>query len=168
MITTVGVFGTHIEARRTIEELHSFGVPTNDISYLYTNTDGEVIDAQSSSKVGEGVTAGATTGAVLGAIAGLVVANGILPGIGTLFVAGPLAAAFGFSGVAAATVAGAATGLAAGGLIGALVNFGISDADAQIYQDFIQKGNVLVIARSDMGTREIFVNNGARQIGIYS
>ena len=168
MTTTVGVFTTHVEARRAIDELQAFGIQSSDISYLYTNIEGEVMDAQSGDKVGEGITSGAATGAVLGAIAGLVVANGILPGIGTLIVAGPLAAALGFTGAAATAVAGAATGLAAGGFIGALANMGISDADAQIYQDFIQKGSVLVISRSELATREIFVNNGAKQIGIYS
>ena len=167
-MTTIGVFGTHAQARKAIDELEAFGVASSDISYLYTNADGEVTDAQSDSKVGDGLATGATTGAVLGAIAGLVVANGVLPGIGTLFVAGPIAAALGFTGVAATAVAGAATGLAAGGLIGVFANLGISDADATIYQDFIRSGNLLVIVHSATSMQDVFNRAGARQIGVYS
>ncbi len=167
-MTTIGAFGTHMQARQAIDELQAFGVPLSDISYLYINAEGELTDAHSAEKVGEGVGAGATTGAVLGAIAGLVVANGVLPGLGTLIVAGPLAAALGFTGAAATAVAGAATGLAAGGLIGALVNLGISNEDAAIYQDFIRSGNVLVVVHAQTSMQDVFNRAGAKQIGVYS
>ena len=167
-MTTVGVYSTHADAQRAIEELRAFGVADADISYLYTNVQGDVTDGNSGDKVASGTGTGATTGAVLGAIAGLAVAEGILPGLGGLIVAGPLAAALGLTGIAATTVAGAATGLVAGGLIGALVNLGISQEDAGIYQDFIKSGNVLVIAHADRSTRDIFIATGAKQIGQYS
>ena len=167
-MTTVGVYTTHADAQRAIAELRAFGVADADISYIYTNVKGDVTDATSGNKVGSGVSTGAATGAVLGAIAGLVVAEGLLPGLGSLIVAGPLAAALGLSGAAATTVAGAATGLAAGGLIGGLVNLGISQEDASIYQDFIRSGNVLIIAHAANSTRDIFINTGAKQIGQYS
>lgn len=168
MTTTVGVYDTHAAAKQAIDELRAFGVSNADISYLYTDIDGDVTDSHTSDKVGSGAATGATTGAVLGAIAGLVVANGILPGLGSLIVAGPLASALGFTGAAAMTVAGAATGLAAGGLIGALANLGISDEDAVIYQDFIKGGKVLVVAHTPLSTRDIFVHTGAQQIGVYT
>ena len=167
-MTTVGVYTTHAAAQRAIEELRAFGVADADISYLYTNVEGDVTDGNSGDKVGSGTATGATTGAIIGAVAGLVVANGILPGLGSLIVAGPLAAALGLTGVAATTVAGAATGLVAGGLIGALVNLGISSEDAAIYQDYITKGSVLVIAHAATSTRDIFIHTGAQQIGQYS
>lgn len=167
-MTTVGVYSTHAAAQQAISELRAFGVADSDISYLYTDVHGDVTDANSGDKVASGTGAGATTGAVLGAIAGLAVAEGILPGLGALIVAGPLAAALGLTGMAATTVAGAATGLVAGGLIGALVNLGISQEDASIYQDFIKSGNVLVIAHAERSTRDIFIATGAKQIGQYS
>ena len=167
-MTTIGVFSTHIEARAAIDELRALGIGDTDISYLYTNINGDIKDANSDSKLGEGTTAGATTGAVLGAIAGLVVANGVLPGLGTLLVAGPLATALGFTGAAATTVAGAMTGLAAGGLVGALVNIGVSDEDARLYEDLVRTGNVLVVAREGaVSARDVFIRHGARQIGTY-
>ena len=168
MTTTVGVFSTHADAKRAIDELRAFGVADADISYLYTNAKGEITDAHGGDKVKEGTTSGAATGAVLGAVAGFGVAEGVLPGLGGLIVAGPLAAAIGFTGAAATTVAGAMTGLAAGGLIGALSNLGVKDEDAVIYQDYIRSGNVLVVAHAAMSTSEIFARTGAKQIGIYS
>ena len=167
-MTTIGVFTTHASARAAIDDLRTMGVADADISYLYTNIDGDIKDAHTDSKVGEGTAAGATTGAVLGAIAGFAVANAVLPGIGTLLVAGPLAAALGLTGVAATTVAGAMTGLAAGGIVGALANIGVSEEDAKLYEDLVRSGNVLVVARSGaVSAREVFVNHGAKQIGTY-
>ena len=155
MNTTVGVFSTHKEAENTINELKSFGVPQEDLSYIYVDLRGDMHD--DISKVVPGAATGAATGAVVGAIAGLVVANGLLPGLGTLFVAGPLAAAVGLTGAAATTAAGAATGLAAGGLLGGLVNIGIDNTDAALYESLVEKGDVLVIAKSNLSTQEIFM-----------
>ena len=167
-MTTIGVFTTHASARGAIDDLRSIGVADADISYLYTDIDGYIKDAHSDSKVGEGTAAGATTGAVLGAIAGFAVANAVLPGVGTLLVAGPLAAALGLTGVAATTVAGTMTGLAAGGIVGALANIGVSEEDAKLYEDLVRSGNVLVVARSGaVSAREVFVQHGAKQIGTY-
>ena len=167
-MTTIGVFTTHASARAAIDELRAMGVADADISYLYTNIDGDIKDGHSDSKVGEGTAAGATTGALLGAIAGFAVANAVLPGVGTLLVAGPLAAALGLTGVAATTVAGAMTGLAAGGLVGALANIGVSEEDAKLYEDLVRSGNVLVVAREGaVSAREVFMKHGAKQIGTY-
>jgi len=169
MITTIGVFTTHASAESALNELHQFGVKDSDLSYIYVNKDGNVKDAQSGDKVGGGVTTGATTGAIIGAAIGLVVANGVLPGLGTLIVAGPLAAALGFTGVAATAVAGAATGAAAGGLIGALTTFGIDKKDVQLYEDHVRRGEILVIARgTPAGTEDIFLNHGAVDVRHYN
>ncbi len=168
MITTAGIFRTHLEAERAINELHAFGVATSDMSYVYIDVDGEIIDAHTDSKIGSGLASGATTGSVLGAIAGLAIANGILPGLGSLIVAGPLAAALGFTGVAATTVAGAATGAMAGGFIGALSNMGVESADAAIYENSVRLGEVLVVVKSqNLVTKDIFEKAGAREIREY-
>lgn len=167
MNTTVGVFSTHKTAEDTIKELRSFGVPESDLSYLYVDVDGKMQDDVS--KVGGGVAEGATIGAVVGAIAGLVVANVVLPGIGTIFVAGPLAVALGITGTAATAVAGAATGLAAGGILGGLTNMGIDRTDAALYQSLVEKGDVLLVARNkDLMVKEIFIRGGANEIREYT
>lgn len=169
MTTTIGVFTTHAAAETALNELRSFGVKDADLSYVYLNDKGQVKDGQVGGKVGEGVTTGVTAGAIIGGIAGLVVANGVLPGLGTLIVAGPLATALGFTGVAATAVAGAATGAAAGGLIGGLVHMGVDKQDVQLYEDHVKRGDVLVIARgTPASTEDIFLNHGAVDVRHYN
>ncbi len=167
MNTTVGVFATHDEAEKAIAELRAFGVAEADLSYMYVDIDGKMHDEVS--KVGAGTASGATAGAVIGAIAGLVVANGILPGLGTLFVAGPLAGALGLTGAVATTAAGAATGLAAGGILGALGNIGISSTDAVMYKSLVERGDILVVAKSnDILIKDVFIKAGAKEIRQYT
>lgn len=169
MITTIGVFTTHATAESALNELKEFGVSESDLSYVYINEEGNIKDAQTGDKVGSGAGTGATTGAIIGGIAGLVVANGILPGLGSLIVAGPLAAALGFTGVAATAVAGAATGAVAGGLIGALTGLGVDETDVQLYEDHVRRGDVLVIARgTPASTEDIFMNHGAAVVKHYN
>jgi uncharacterized membrane protein len=166
---TAGIFTGHMDAERAIEELKQLGVSSSDISCVYRNAEGEIEDAESGTKTGVGAAEGAAAGAVVGAIAGLVVANGILPGLGTLFVAGPLAAALGFTGAAATTVAGAATGAVAGGLIGALTHLGIKQEDAEMYETHVRSGDTLVIAQTDTpGISDILARNGAIAIREYA
>ena len=169
MTTTIGVFTTHTGAESALNELRQFGVSETDLSYIYINDQGNVKDAQTGDKVGSGVATGVTTGAVIGGIAGLVVANVILPGFGTVIVAGPLAAALGISGVAATAVAGAATGAAAGGLIGGLTNLGVDKQDIQLYEEHVRRGEVLVIARNTpSSTEDVFSKNGAVDVKHYN
>ena len=168
MITTVGVFKTHEGADKAIQELHSFGVETSDMSYVYANVDGKIVDATADSKVNAGVGTGVATGTIIGAVAGLVVAEGILPGLGALIVAGPLAAALGFTSVAATAVAGAATGAATGGLIGALSHLGVSDTDTNLYEALIRKGEILVVANTEhLVTKDILAKAGAEEVREY-
>lgn len=169
MKTTVGVFPNKIRAEKVITELRDSGVSESDISCVYQDKDGDIKDSQTGEKVGDGAVKGVATGAVVGAIAGLVVANGILPGIGTLFVAGPLAAALGFTGAAATAAAGAVTGAAAGGLIGALGNLGVDSEDAELYEKHIAGGEVLVVSRSDSDADiDIFNNHHAMEVRQYN
>jgi len=166
---TLGVYESHDSAEKVINELMAFGVPQSDISYIYTDSDGDMTDSQTGEKVGSGAALGATTGAIIGGIAGLVVANGILPGLGSLFVAGPLAAALGMTSAVATTVAGVATGAAAGGLIGALTQLGVDDTDAALYESLVKKGDVLVIARTDSNaTKEVFERTDALEVREYT
>ncbi|OGJ03544.1 hypothetical protein A3G06_01745 [Candidatus Nomurabacteria bacterium RIFCSPLOWO2_12_FULL_46_14] len=169
MNTTVGVFSTHQEAEDAINELRAFGVPESNLSYLYVDVDGRIRDDIGGKKVGSGAATGATTGAVIGAIAGLAVANGVLPGLGTFFVAGPLAAALGLTGAVATTAAGAATGLAAGGIIGALSKIGIDSTDAALYQSLVERGDVFVVAKTeDLVTKDVFIKGGAKEVREYT
>lgn len=165
MATISGIFPNRVKAEMVIDKLKNAGVSTTDISCIYSDREGDLHDDQEGEKIGSGAVSGATTGAVLGTLAGLVVANGILPGIGTLFVAGPLAAALGFSGAVATTVAGAATGVAAGSLIGALSQFGISEADARLYEGRIKKGESLIVCKTDSAeVANVFASHNAEEV----
>lgn len=167
MKTTIGVFTTHATAEKGLRDLRNSEINESDLSYLYMNEEGEVKDGQNGSKVTKAAVVGVTSGAVLGGIAGLVIANGVIPGFGSLIVAGPLAEAFGI--VTATAVAGVAVGAVAGGLIGALTHLGVSTDDVHLYEEHVRKGGVLVIARTnDAGVRSIFVDNGATEIREYS
>ena len=166
--TTVGTFADRAGAEEAISLLRKAGVKDSEISCVYSDSSGAVKDTQTGDTVGGGAVKGATVGAVVGGIAGLVVANGILPGLGTLFVAGPLAAALGFTGAAATTVAGAATGAAAGGLIGALTHLGIPDEDAALYETRLHEGSYLVIVQSALdNTRSILESNKSKDVREY-
>lgn len=164
--TTIGVFNNAEHAEMAIADLKSIGINDTDISYVYSAEGKTVIEEGDGTSVGESAAKGAGTGAILGGIAGLVVANGILPGLGSLFVAGPLATALGLTGAAATTAAGALTGAAAGTLVGALAGLGVSEEDAKVYEEKVKLGSILIAAKSeDTGrVREIFEKHGAEEI----
>lgn len=165
---TIGVFPTRLDAEAAISALTGIGVDGDDISYVYVDQDGETRKTGAGEETAKGAAGGATTGAIIGTIAGLAVANGILPGLGSLFVAGPLATALGLTGAAATTAAGALTGAAAGGLVGALTGLGVGSAEAQAYEDRVKKGGILVTAiSSDPSVKNIFDENNAEEIREY-
>ena len=169
MVIILGIFTNRSKAESALNSLKASGIAETDLSYIYENKDGEVKDAQTGQKVGDGVASGVSTGAIIGGIAGLIVANGILPGLGPVLVAGPLAAALGLSAVVASTAAGVATGVVAGGFIGALKNLGVDEKDIQLYEDYVRKGDILVISRdTPNSTREIFLAQGAIEIREYT
>jgi hypothetical protein len=60
---------------------------------------------------------------------------GVIPVIGPLFAAGPIASALGLTGAVGAAAAGGMTGAAAGGMLAALVRLGVSEEHAQRYAD---------------------------------
>jgi hypothetical protein len=168
--TTVGLFTTREDAEEAINELRDTGLPDNEISYVFVNDEGSTeTRSGSGAAVGRRTMSGATTGGIVGALAGLAVANGILPGLGSLFVAGPLAAALGLTGAAATTAAGALTGAAAGGLIGALSGLGVSKDDAAMYEDRVKRGEILVVTRTgDTEVVDVFERNHARDVRQYA
>jgi hypothetical protein len=166
----IGIFNKRADAEAAITDLRALGITDADISYMYSSSGTVVTEDGGGTQAGSGMTAGATTGVILGAIAGLVVANGVLPGIGTLFVAGPIAAALGLTGAAATTVAGAATGFAAGGLVGGLIGLGVDEGEAKIYEEKVKLGGILVSAKtsSPAAAREVFHNHDAEEIREYN
>jgi hypothetical protein len=139
------------------------GVPEERISYVIAEKEE---GAEENKKTAAGKGAGA--GAVIGGVAGAVLASGIIPGLGALFVAGPLASALGLTGTAAAAVSGAATGIAAGGLIGAFTGMGVSPEDAKRYEQRIKRGDLVVaVDAHEKDLKTILEKRGAEEIREY-
>jgi hypothetical protein len=76
---------------------------------------------------------GAVTGALVGGSAALIAS--MIPGIGPVLAAGPLLA----------TLLGAGVGAVTGGLIGALVDIGVSEDDARLYEEGVRRGGTILI-----------------------
>ena len=155
---TLGVFNTRERAEEAIAALQQdLRIPTDDISYVYRNTNNEVeevdVDALGDTveTPAEGVASGAVTGGALGALAGIATVVGLIPVVGPIFAAGPLLAALGLGvgGAVGATVAATVTGAAAGGLIGALANLGVSEDKAKVYEDRVVAGDILVAVHAE-------------------
>ncbi len=145
----VGVFETEQEASRAIEGLLSYGFPSKDISVITKDReDLESITADTGTKAPEGVAAGVATGGMLGGVTGLLAGIGALaiPGIGPILAAGPIAA----------TLAGLAVGAGAGGMVGGLIGLGIPEEEAKDYENYVDKGKILVIVNAEGRDREIY------------
>ncbi len=94
---------------------------------------------------GDVAKSGAKVGAWTGGLFGLLVGAAflILPGVGPVVIAGPLAAAL------LGGIEGAMAGAAFGGLTGALVGLGISKDKAIRYESQVKAGKFLVTLRGD-------------------
>ena len=164
----LGIFASHEDATKLIEKLENDGVPKSSLSCIYVNDAGNLHDDQGAAKVELASAVGAGAGATVGLIAGLVVAEGVLPGLGALVVAGPLA---GLLGITTATaVAGIAAGAVAGGLVGALSNFGLSTEDATLYESLVRGGGTLVIVHDNTtsSNKNTFEKMGGKEVREYS
>ncbi len=136
-----GLFTDSKQAGEAIAELKNKGF-TKEISLVtkdYTRTDGGTTHTIKED-VGDGALAGGAMGAALGALTALLVgaSSFVIPGAG-LLVTGPLAIA----------LSGATAGAVTGGIVGALVDQGIPDDKAKMYQGRLEHGDVLVAVKAD-------------------
>lgn len=118
------------------------------ISETETTTGSEVAD-----ETGAGAGVGAGIGAAIGGIGGLLVGLGalVIPGIGPVIAAGPLAVALStLTGAGVGAVAGGVTG----GLLGALIGLGIPEEEAGYYAEGVRRGGVLVTVQADEANTE--------------
>ncbi|MDQ6693372.1 MAG: hypothetical protein M3014_02990, partial [Chloroflexota bacterium] len=164
MATVVGLFESRENAMRVVEQLRAMNIAAGDISVAMRAGEGSetttttAVDTETGG--GGGALTGAVGGGVLGGLAGLLVGVGALaiPGIGPIAAAGPLAT----------TLAGAGIGAAAGGLVGALVDAGVPEEEAHVYQTGVQRGGVLVTANvpdaQQSAAQSVFNQNGARNM----
>jgi len=148
--TVVGLYDRMEDAQSVVRALKDAGFGGSDISLVAHDLEGKYGSSLKTTETKHtGATAGgATTGAVLGGIGGLLVGLGalVIPGIGPVIAAGPLAA--GVSALVGAG-AGAVAGGVAGGLLGAMVSLGIPHEEAQYYAEGVRRGGALVSVTAD-------------------
>jgi hypothetical protein len=136
--TVVAMYDEITDVQNVVGELDRRGFPREKISVVTKDTRPEAREVveDEGTHAGEGAGIGAAAGAVLGGIAGLLVDLGLLliPGIGPLLVAGPIAVALTGAGVGAGT----------GAIVGALVGLGIPEEEARYYSEGIRRGGTLI------------------------
>ncbi len=121
--TIIGVFSSRDDAEDALYELESRGYNPKDVSIVMKDTaESKKLAEDTGATVAENPVSGATTGGLVGALAGLLVGTGVTPGFGALFIGGPLA----------------------GGLLGVLTGLGISKEEAEVYEERIREGGILV------------------------
>jgi hypothetical protein len=158
------VFDNHSEAEAAASELRQAGVPDSALSVIARRQEdsGDYGDAETHEvgEKGEGALKGGIVGAGAGALLGI--AALAIPGVGPLAAAGAIAS----SAIPEAAAIGAGAGALAGGLTGLLTKHGVSDDDAQYYEERINSGGVfLSVDTTDAGVsaeevREILYRNG--------
>lgn len=145
MVTAV--FRNRADAESAFDALMASGYADSEVDVMmsektrstYYSQRDEAGKHQAGSKFTEGMGVGGAVGTAVGAALGAVAAIGTtlaLPGLG-IVIAGPIAAA----------LAGAGAGGVAGGMVGALVGLGISEENAEAYQQALRSGGVVVGVR---------------------
>ncbi|HKX49778.1 MAG TPA: hypothetical protein VJQ48_05030 [Candidatus Binatia bacterium] len=165
MGTIAGIFNSRKEAERAFSELQTeAGFRNEDIVLLAPGSSAKELDAvptDEGEQPGMGSAIGGVVGGAVGLAAGSVVANLVLPGVGTILAIGLGAGAFGIGGA----VAGAATG-------GALENQlspGLPKDELFFYEDALRQCRTVLIGTStddeaiEKG-RSVIERNGAESI----
>ncbi len=132
----IGYFNDHVSAENAIEELQSEGFG-RELSLVTRDDEDEQDDGESGvSFSDQDLAEGSITGGVLGGIAGMLAGAGalLIPGIGPILAAGPLAASL--------------TGIVTGGITGGLVDYGIPEERSEFYAEQVRQGSILVSLKS--------------------
>lgn len=167
--TVIGSFSDYSAANKAISDLKATGLTDADISVVAKETEKiKEMTQKGSGQVADSTATGAVTGAGLGALTGLLVGLGALAVPGGFIVAGPIAAALGLTGTAAATVTGTTVGTLAGGLVGSLAGLGMPQEEAKVISDRIEAGDLLLIVNdnkvSEQMITDTFKNNNANNV----
>lgn len=140
-------FENQAQAEQCVMQLRANGIPDDAISVIaqhqgeVTTTHGDGSHGDHADNKGSGAMKGAMAGGAVGALFGL--AAFMIPGVGPFITAGWLASTLGYAGGAA--VSGAIVGATAGGISGMLMNYGVSKEDAQMYEQHLGQGGVVVM-----------------------
>ena len=132
------VFDDREDARRAVAELRDAGIPEDSISLVGRPDEISGSDHTEDGASKGSVAASAAGGGVVGAVLG--VAALAIPGVGPLAAAGAIAA----SAVPTAAGVGAAVGATGGAMARMLSDHDVEPADAEYYEDRIQRGGTFV------------------------
>jgi hypothetical protein len=153
----VALYDNFEDANAAVRDLVDQGFRREEISFMaadqrtqrgaVTGTDETVTppaaeDSTARADDASGAGIGAGIGAAVGGLAGVLIGLGalVIPGIGPVIAAGPLATVL-------AGLAGAGAGAVAGGVLGALVDLGIPEETAGYYAEGVRRGGTLVSVR---------------------
>ncbi len=150
----VAVFQNKEKAQWAADGLVSRGLNANQVSMLISSEGkGHHFNvSDDKSKTAEGVGYGAVIGGLLAGLTSVAVP-------GSIFVAGPLAAA----------LAAGAGGAATGGLVGGLIGIGIPDKEVKLVEDDISKGSIVIAVhtvneKQAEDAKDLFESAGATRI----
>lgn len=136
MTKAVGVYATHAQAIKAVEELKVANYPVRQVSILgqadVKNPHSHADQDEMTEAAGKGVGIGILTGSTLGLLTGIGVFA--IPGLGFVFGAGALVG----------TLAGLDLGLLAGGIAGALT-LGLHKDHFEKYDQYLKEGKFLLI-----------------------
>jgi hypothetical protein len=142
--TVIATYPDHGSAEDAVRRLQNDGIPMQNLSIIgkdFRSVEQPVSFITTGVVVKGGVKIGAWSGGLFGLLVGA--AFLILPGVGPVVIAGPLAAAM------LGGVEGALAGAAFGGLMGALVGLGVSKDKAIRYESQAKAGKFLVTMQGD-------------------
>lgn len=130
----VGVFESLPTARAMLERLEEAGYSHDQVSLVTTSVEKQVEDEE---MLEYGDTSGvkAAKGAGMGGLAGLILGSPLLmiPGVGPLLIAGPLAMGL--------------TGGIVGGFMGAMTGWGVEPDNLAMYEQKVRDGEVLIVVQ---------------------
>lgn len=144
MKTVVGLYDELSDARRVIDDLTDAGISPHNINMVAGDPENryatQLTEDYEAYDEADAAVDGAVAGGVLGGLAGLLLGLGAfaIPGLGPVVAAGPLAA----------SLMGAGIGAASGGLIGVLVEWGVSEEEAEFYLEGVRRGGTLVAVKT--------------------
>lgn len=140
--SVVAVYPDHASAEDAVKALEGAGFSLNHISIMgrdFQVSETPIGFVTTGDVAAQGASAGAWAGGIFGLLMGA--AFLILPGVGPVVIAGPLAAAL------LGGVEGALAGAAIGGIAGALVGLGVSKEHAIKYETELKAGKFVVALR---------------------
>lgn len=165
----VGTFPTRSEAKAALIELRDAGFDMDRVSAIAKAPDDNPEDEDVAIKsVGDrakdGAGAGATMGAATGGFLGIIGSLSILaiPGVGPAVEVGVLLGN---------ALLGSGIGAAGGGLVGALIGWGIPEAEAKHYQELLSQGSYVILVEGTEaevnGAAAILKNRQIRNWAVY-